>query len=102
MVVEFSVFPLGGKGTGMGRELAQVARLVDDSGLDYRLGSMCTVVEGSWDQIMPLIRRCHLLMLKKSVRVITSIKIDDRKGARGRILGKVESVVRHARRPLQT
>ena len=102
MVVEFSIFPLGGRGTGMGRPLAKLLRLVDASGLDYRLGSMCTVVEGPWEKVIPLIERCHKEMLKKHPRVITSIKIDDRKGARGRIRGKVESVARHAGGHLRT
>ena len=39
MVVEFSMIPMG-KGIGMSGELAKVMRLVDDSGIDYRLGPM--------------------------------------------------------------
>lgn len=102
MVVEFSIFPLGGKGTGMGKPLASVLKLVDDCGLDYRLGSMCTVIEGPWEEILPLIERCHKLMLKNHPRVITTIKIDDRKGARDRIRGKVRSVIKGAGRRLKT
>ena len=101
MVAEFSIIPMG-RGVSVGRELGAVMRLVDDSGLDYRAGSMCTVVEGPWEEVTALIRRCHQAVLKKSPRVITSIKIDDRKGARGRIEGKVRSVIRSSGRPLKT
>ena len=70
--------------------------------ITYRLGSMSTVVEGEGEEVLPLIRLCHRQMLKQSPRVITSIKIDDRRGARGRIHGKVASVLKHAGRPLKT
>lgn len=100
MVAEFSIVPMG-KGTRIGRGLAPVMRMVDDSGLDYRVGSMCTVVEGTWDEVMRLVRRCHQAMLQKSPRVITSIKLDDRRGARGRIEGKVRSVIRSSGRVLR-
>lgn len=101
MIAEFSVFPMGGKGTGMSGPLARVLRVVDDSGLDYRLGPMCTVVEGGWDEVMALVKRCHHLMLRGHARVITSIKVDDRKGARGRMKGKVRTLQAKAGRPLK-
>lgn len=86
----------------MGKPLASVLKRVDDSGLEYRLGSMCTVIEGPWERILPLIEWCHREMLKKHSRVITTIKIDDRRGAKDRIRGKVRSVIRSAGRKLKT
>ncbi len=86
----------------MSRPLAKVMRLIDDSGLDYRVGPMGTAVEGSWDQVMRLIKRCHQAMLAQAPRVLTSVAIDDRKGAADRLEGKVASAVRKAGRPLRT
>ncbi len=100
MVVEFSMIPMG-KGIGMSGELAKVMRLVDDSGIDYRLGPMCTVLEGEWGPVMDLIRRCHERLRVSSPRVLTTIKVDDRRGASRRIVGKVASVVRKAKRRLK-
>ncbi len=101
MVVQFSVIPLGSE-RHMSRPLAKVMRLIDDSGLDYRVGPMGTAVEGSWDQVMRLIKRCHQAMLAQAPRVLTSVAIDDRKGAADRLEGKVASAVRKAGRPLRT
>jgi uncharacterized protein (TIGR00106 family) len=101
MVVQFSVIPIG-SGVHMSGPLARVMRLIDDSGLDYRVGPMGTAVEGSWDQVMRLIKRCHQAMGTRAPRVLTSVTIDDRKGAFGRLEGKVASVVRKAGRPLKT
>lgn len=101
MVVEFSVIPVG-RGIGISSELAKVMRLVDDSGLDYRLGPMCTVLEGEWGPVMELIRRCHQRVRAGSARVMTTIKVDDRKGAHSRMAAKVASVVRKSGRALKT
>lgn len=101
MVVEFSIVPMG-VGVGISKPLAKVMRMVDDSGLDYRAGPMCTAIEGDWSQVIPLIERCHRAMLRESPRVITTIKIDDRRGATNRLVGKVASVIRKSGRPLKT
>ena len=104
MIAEFCIIPIGGGSRFSGR-LAKVLQLVDSSGLDYRLGPMGTSVEGGWDEVMGLIKRCHRLLLAESDRVWMTIKIDDRKDkrkGRGRLSAKVESVVRKSGRCLKT
>ena len=91
MLAEFSVFRIG-KGEGLSQYVSQIIKMIDESGLEYRLNPMGTVVEGEWDQILDLIKRCHQKMRQFSTRVITNISIDDREGAVGRITGKIESV----------
>ena len=44
-LMEFSIIPLD-KGDSMGTYVARVLSVVDESGLDYRLNPMGTVVEG--------------------------------------------------------
>jgi uncharacterized protein (TIGR00106 family) len=94
VVVSFSIVPLD-KGVSLGKYVARVMELVEESGLDYRLTPMSTIVEGEWDEVFDLIGRCHQRMREDSVRVVTTIKVDDREGATGRLDGKVESVERH-------
>ena len=91
MLAEFSVFPIG-KGEGLSQYVSQIIEMIDESGLEYRLNPMGTVVEGEWDEVLDLIQRCHQRMRQFSARVITTISIDDREGAVGRITGKIESV----------
>ncbi len=93
MLAELEIVPIGTKSASLSAEIAKVARLIDASGLDYRVGSMGTVVEGSWDQIMGLAKRCHQVLMRSSDRVMTTIRIDDRKDRKGpRILQKVRSL----------
>lgn len=91
MLVEFSIIPVG-KGSSIGDDIAKVLKIVDASRLPYKINPMGTVVEGTWDQIMKLIKRCHNVVMKNGERVVTSISIDDRKGRTGRIEEKVRSV----------
>lgn len=91
MLAEFSIVPIGA-GVSTSAHVAKVIRLIDESGLAYKLTPMGTVVEGDWEEVIGLIGKCHSLMASEVERVLTSIKIDDRKGATGRITGKIESV----------
>ena len=84
-------------------QLADVAKLIDQSGLDYRVGPMGTVVEGEWGVVMQLAKQCHDAMLQSVSRVMMTIRIDDRKdqpGA-GRIVQKVQSLEAKVGRPLK-
>lgn len=101
MLAELEIIPIGTQSTSLSAVLAEVARLVDGSGLDYRAGPMGTVVEGSWEDIVGLARRCHDAALHASGRVVTTIRIDDRTDQPGpRISRKVDSLERAAGRPL--
>ncbi len=92
MLAEFSVIPVG-KGVSISPYVAKILDLVDKSGLDYKVNPMGTVVEGDWDKVMDLIKRCHNLLLKETSRVITTISLDERTDKpEGRLMKKVESL----------
>lgn len=79
MLVEFSIIPIG-TGESMGDAIASVIKLVDDSGIPYKANSMGTVIEGNWDEVMGLIKKCHEEVMKKAPRVVSNISIDLRPG----------------------
>lgn len=92
MLVEFSIIPIG-KGESMGEEIARVIDIVDRSGLPYRANPMGTVVEGDWDSVVGLVKKCHQEVLKNCSRAVTTITIDDRPGKPSdRIVEKLRSV----------
>lgn len=91
MLAEFSIVPIG-VGSSIGNRLAEALKIVDASGLPYKINPMGTVVEGEWDEIMKLIKKCHMAVMKKGERALTTISIDDRKGKRNRIDEKVKSI----------
>jgi uncharacterized protein (TIGR00106 family) len=94
MLAEFELVPIGTKSPSLSALLAEVAKLIDSSGLAYCVGPMGTVVEGEWDAVMSLAKRCHQALLGQADRVMTTIRIDDRKDkpGPGRIIHKVRSL----------
>ena len=86
----------------MSGQVAEILKIVSESEINYKLHAMGTILEGDWDEIMRLIKKCHKRMLKDSDRVLTTITIDDRKGRTGRIAGKVKSVERKLGKKLKT
>jgi uncharacterized protein (TIGR00106 family) len=100
MIAEFSVIPMG-EGDSISESVARVLDIVDKSGLKYKINPMGTVVEGSWEDVMHLIRECHTLLLEHAPRVYTRIVIDDRKDKNDRIDKKVASVEAHLKRELK-
>jgi len=92
MLAEFSVIPIG-SGESMGEHIATVLRVVDESGLPYRANAMSTVIEGDWDKVMAVIRKCQDEVLSVAPRVLTSIHLDIRPGKpQNRITEKLKSV----------
>jgi uncharacterized protein (TIGR00106 family) len=91
MLIEFSIVPVG-VGSSIGDQLAEVLKIVDASGLPYKINPMGTVVEGEWDEVMKLVKKCHMTVMKTGERAITTISIDDRKGKPNRLDEKVKSI----------
>ena len=100
MLVEFSIIPIGA-GSSIGDQLAEALKIVDASGLPYKVNPMGTVVEGEWDEIMKLIKKCHSTVMKNGERVVTTISIDDRKNKPGRIEEKLKSIERRMGKTLK-
>ena len=81
-LMEFSMIPLD-KGASFSQYVAGTLAIVDESGLDYRLNPMSTVVEGDWDELMDLLTRCFKALEKESDRISLQAKFDFRRGVSG-------------------
>ncbi len=91
MLVELHITPLG-RGTHLGQDLAEVLKLVDESGLPYALTPTGTCIEGEWDEVMALVKNCHERMRTMATRVLTTVRIDDESGASNKLMSNVSSV----------
>jgi len=97
MLVELSIVPLG-RGEHLSTALAEVLEIVDGSGLSYRLLPSGTCIEGEWDDVMALVKRCHERARTSSRHVLTTIRIEDEEGATNKLVDNVEAVERAAGR----
>lgn len=100
MLMELIVIPLG-RGPSVSGDVADLLKIIDSSGLDYRLTATGTNVEGTWDQLLGVARQCHQKMRKKTSRVVTTIKIDDYAERTGRLSAMVKSVESKAGKTLK-
>ncbi len=101
MLVQFSMFPVGNKESASA-EVAKIIDIIDCSGLPYKMSSMSTVVEGEWDEIMELINKCRLRLKRTNNRIYMVLSMDDRKGAKKRLTGKVESIELKLKRTIKS
>ena len=77
MIIEYSVHPMDSQHSST--DIAEIMDILAASGLSYDLGAMSTCLEGSWEELMPVLQKCHAHLMSKHTRVISYIKIDDKK-----------------------
>jgi len=80
------------KGESVSRYVARSLKIVDESGLPYKMNPMGTVVEGEWDEVFSLIGKCFERMKEDCNRISVNIKVDYRKGKTLRLEGKIDKV----------
>jgi uncharacterized protein (TIGR00106 family) len=99
MLLEFTMSPLG-KGESVSEYVARSLDIIDRSGLPYQLTSMGTILEGEWDEVAAVVGQCLERMSQDCGRVSCTIKFDWRRGATGRLQGKVDSIEKKLGRSL--
>lgn len=100
VLLEMSITPLA-QGESVSQYVAECVDLVDQSGLDYELHAMGTIVEGELDQVLGLLGRCIEQVARHSDRVTCAAKLDYRRGHSGRLTKKVASVEEKLGRPVR-
>lgn len=91
VLVEFSMTPLD-KGESVSQYVSRSIDIIDRSGLPYKLGPMGTCIEGKWDEVFDIIKKCFEKMSSDCNRISVYIKVDYRKGKSGRLLSKIKSI----------
>ncbi len=93
-IVEISVIPLGTKTPSVSRYVADALRILEkEKGIKYELTSMGTIIEGDLDKVLDLAKKMHEAVFDKEIlRVVTIIKIDDRRDKPLSMEGKIKSI----------
>ena len=92
-LMDISVVPVGTGSTSVSSYVAQAQRVLADSGLEYQLTPMATVVEGPLPELLALVERLHETMAAAGARrLVTTIRLDDRRDRQGTMEGKLASV----------
>jgi uncharacterized protein (TIGR00106 family) len=78
VIADIAIIPLG-VGLSLSRYVAACEKVLTEAGLEPRLHSNGTNVEGEWDEVMGALRRCHEVLHDMEVpRVATNVRIGTR------------------------
>jgi len=93
-IAEISVVPIGTKSTSLSSYVAGCLKVLEDSGMTYELHGMGTIIEGDLKALLDVVRKMHEVPFGQgALRVVTNIKIDDRRDKEGSAKGKVAAVL---------
>ncbi len=76
MLLELSVQPKG-KGHHAGDAAVALDKIIDASGLYHQAKNKGTVLEGTWEQLMAVAKKCHDEALKTHQRFVTVMRAVD-------------------------
>jgi len=91
MVMELTIIPLG-SGRSLSGAIADLLKIIEGSGLDYRMTAFGTLMEGTWEELLDIAKHCHFEMRGKCERVFTLMRLDDCGKRSGEIEGAVNRV----------
>ncbi len=95
IVAEVAVVPLGTGNTSLSHFVAGcIDELESNSGISYQLTPMGTIVEGELDTVLAVVKKLHEIPFANGAcRVLTTLKIDDRRDKKITMRGKVAAVM---------
>lgn len=88
-LVAVSIAPVG-TGEELSKEVAQVVKIIRESGLPNKTYSMFTEIEGEWDAVMDVVKRATFALAEKGIRTEVVLKADIRPGFSGMMDGKID------------
>nr|WP_319395593.1 MTH1187 family thiamine-binding protein [uncultured Desulfobacter sp.] len=90
-LVSVAISPCG-TGDELSREVAQVIKVIRESGLKNRTNSMFTEIEGPWDEVMQVVKDATFVLAEKGIRTGVVLKADVRPGFADMMTSKVDKV----------
>lgn len=90
-LVAVAIAPFG-VGDELAPEVAEVVRVIRESGLPNKTHSMFTEIEGEWDEVMAVVRDATFVLAQKGIRTEVILKADVRPGFENMMEQKVRSV----------
>ena len=92
-VMEISIVPIGTGSPSISSYVADCIRVLTKERVTYELTAMGTNVEGELKKLVTVALKMHEIPFRKGAsRVVTTIKIDDRKDKKLTLAGKKKAV----------
>ena len=88
-LVAVAIAPFG-VGDELSAEVAEVVKIIRNSGLKNRTYSMFTEIEGEWDEVMKVVKDATFVFAEKGIRTEVIMKMDIRPGFENMMSEKLE------------
>jgi len=93
VIADFSVVPIG-VGVSLSRYVAACQEVIEESGLSHQMHGYGTNIEGPWEEVFAVIRRCHeRVHAMGAPRISTTVKVGTRIDRDQTLSDKVASVI---------
>lgn len=93
-IVEVSVVPIGTGETSVSAHVRAALKIIEENNLEYEVNSMGTCIQGEWDEIFSTLKAVHEELARMGChRIVTTIKVDDRRDKYNTMDAKIAAVV---------
>ena len=90
-LIAVAIAPFG-IGDELSSEVAEVVKVIRESGLPNRTTSMFTEIEGPWDKVMQVVKDATFALANKGIRTEVVLKADIRPGFTNMMNRKVQKL----------
>jgi uncharacterized protein (TIGR00106 family) len=91
VVAEVSIIPLG-EGASVSKYVKKALKVFKKYNLKVEPNAMGTVLEGDLNEVLEAFKEAHEEVLKDTTRVVSSLKIDERKDKENTIERKLNAI----------
>ena len=92
-LMNLTIIPLGTDSPSLSEYVADIQKILEESGFQYKLADMGTIIEGSSKELLELAGQLAEVPFSKGVqRVVTQISLDDRRDKKVAIGDKIVAV----------
>lgn len=90
-LVAVAIAPFG-EGEELSEYVAEVIRVIRDSGLPHNTTSMFTEIEGEYDKVMQVVKDATFVLAERGIRTEVILKADIRPGHTNTMTSKVAKI----------
>jgi uncharacterized protein (TIGR00106 family) len=96
VIAEISIVPIGTSTPSVSQYVAKAIQVLNqESNIKYKLTGMGTILEGTWTSVLEAVRKMHDSVFDDQIRrVVTTIRIDDRRDRESSVERKMQSVAK--------
>ncbi|MBQ9207488.1 MAG: MTH1187 family thiamine-binding protein [Treponema sp.] len=93
-LIALAIAPVG-TGDELSAEVAEVVKVIRESGLPNKTSSMFTEIEGEYDKVMEVVKKATFVLAEKGIRTEVVLKMDIRPGYTDTMNGKLDRLEEH-------